>query len=114
MGMSAEIIAVGPFSKAVVAHLDYRPELYARAREGAIVTRRLFGISEGSALSRELAGLLGISDPWDFNQHKVRTENVDASALREWGSKYPDYSEDVEALLVLAGAGFEMHFRPEG
>lgn len=58
MGMRAQIIAIGPFSRAIDKFLDYRSDLYAATKEGAIVSRRLFGISEGSTVSQEFAGYL--------------------------------------------------------
>ncbi|XYH99532.1 hypothetical protein ACMHYB_07160 [Sorangium sp. So ce1128] len=114
MGMCAEIIAVGPYSAGIADVLDYGRDLYAATREGAVVTRRLFGIGEASSLSREFAALLGITDPWDFNQHEIDHSRVDVPGLREFGSRCPDYQQDVEAFEALCAAGFKFHFRPEG
>ena len=112
--MSAEIIAIGKYSKAIADLVDYPPERYATTREGSIVSRRLFGISEGSSLSREFASFLGIQDPWDFNQHKIDVTKVDIVGLQNWAKVYTDYDEHVEILDGLIRAGFEFHFRPEG
>ncbi|WP_386066908.1 hypothetical protein ACFJIW_20720 [Tahibacter sp. UC22_41] len=114
MGMCAELIATGPFSPAVAAFLDYPVERFATARHGAIVTRRLFGIEEGSTVSREFAALLGISDPWDFSRHAVDLALVDRPGLVSFAAAYPHYADDVRALGVLLDAGFDIHFRPEG
>ena len=114
MGMSAEIIAIGPYSKAVAGAMDYRPERYASTKEGAIVTRRLFCVSEGSTVSREFAALLGITDPWDFSQHKIDNSRVDIAGLRAFAELYTEYNEEVESLETLLNAGFDLHFRPEG
>ena len=86
MGMSAEIIAVGPFSPEVAGFLGYPARLYANTREGAIVTCRLFRIAEGSTLSRQLAALLGVSDAWDFNQHQIDRTMVMSLVWRLSGS----------------------------
>jgi hypothetical protein len=114
MGMCAEIVGIGSYSKSVSCFLDYRSEFYATTLEGAVVSRRLFGIEQGSSLSRTFAALLGIADPWDFNQHKLIPSRIDLVGLREFGKQYPEYREDVHTLEALLQAGFEFHFRPEG
>lgn len=114
MGMYAEVIAVGPFKKALVPHLEYPPEVYTSTREGACITVTLFGIVEGSSLSREFASLLGVTDPWDFNQHRLDSSSFDIDGLRQFAGKYPDYRGSVDALVALRDAGFEFHFRPNG
>jgi hypothetical protein len=114
MGMSAEVIALGPYSEAIVGLMEYPAYYYASTKEGAPVTFRLFGIVEGSTASREFSELLGISDPWDFNQHKVDASKIDFEGLRRWVKRYPDYQAEVEVLYGLRRAGFEFHFRPEG
>src|SRR5688572_8676409 len=84
MGMRAEIIAIGPFTKEVAEFLDYPAERYNATPEGAIISRRLFGIGEGSTASRLFAKHLGISNVWDFNQHKLDNRNIDFVGLREF------------------------------
>ncbi len=114
MGMCAEIIAIGPFTRAIAELLDYRSELYATTAEGAIISRRLFGIVEGSTVSRMFATHLGINDTWDFNQHKVDNTKIDFVGLRGFVQQYDSYADEVAILEALANAGFELHFRPEG
>lgn len=114
MGMCAEIIAIGPFSRAIAGILDYPSARYAATREGAIVSRRIFGISEGSTVSREFAACLGISDAWDFNQHRIDNAKIDFDGLKRFGETYDDYADEIDILEVLVKSGFELHFRPEG
>ena len=114
MGMCAEIIAIGPFSKAIAEFLDYRPELYAATIEGAIVSRRLFGIAEGSMVSREFAVHFGINDAWDFNQHRINNAKIDFVGLKKFGEVYDYYANEISVLNILVKSGFELHFRPEG
>src|SRR5436190_16900248 len=97
MGMCAQIIAIGSFSRELTPFLEYPADHYARTIDGATISRSLFGIIEGSGLSRELASLFGITDPWDFNQHKIVTTKVNLAGLREFAKRYPDYAADVEA-----------------
>jgi len=114
MGMCAEILAVGPYSERVAQVLDYSPDIYARTREGAVITVMLFGMVEGTALSTELAGLFGIADPWNFDEHMVVPERIYIAGLQKLCKRYPDYQRDVHATEVLRNAGFAFHFRPEG
>ncbi|MDR2920150.1 MAG: hypothetical protein LBV72_12395 [Tannerella sp.] len=114
MGMCAELIAVGPYTKNIIDVLEYPKEMYINLNNGSIITVRLFGISEGSSLSREFAELLGISDAWDFNQHKIINEKINIEKLRKFVEVYKEYAEDLNKLIKLKDSGFEFHFRPEG
>ena len=114
MGMNAEIIAIGPFSQSVVDVLDYGSEYFKNTKSGSIITVRLFGMS-GSSSSREFAKMLGISDPWDFNSHKIKSENINFEELKKFINElHEDYNEEFERFLILMENGFEFHFRPEG
>lgn len=114
MGMAAELIAIGPYSDAIADFLDYGRERYKLTPEGTMISCRLFGIYEGSTVSREFAHMLGITDPWDFSQHKLNPAKADVSKLEKFGQVYEDYERDVEAFKVLHKNGFEFHFRPQG
>lgn len=114
MSMCAEVIAVGPYARQFRDYLEYSDYKYEGLNEGAIITERLFGILEGSSMSRRFASLLGIDDPWDFNQHKIKNENIDLVGLREFVEIYDDYMPDFDKLVMLKDFGFEFHFRPEG
>jgi hypothetical protein len=117
MGMAADIIAIGPFSLAVVACLEYPPEHYKGTREGSPVIAQLFGITHGSSASREFARCLGITDPWDFNQHKINPLAIKREPLRAFFSSLhdgDDFLRDLERLLVMRDEGFEFYFRPNG
>src|SRR5262249_25492105 len=106
--------AVGPFARELIPFLEYPASHYAKTIDGATISRRLFGIIEGSGLSRELASLFGIGDPWDFNQHKIVATKINLTGLREFAKSYIDYAADVEAVEALMKARFDFHFRPEG
>lgn len=114
MGMCAQIIAVGSFAKKLIPFLEYPSGHYAKTIDGATISRRLFGIVEGSRVSRELASLFGITEPWDFNQHKIVAKKINVTGLREFAKQYRDYAADVDAVEALMRAGFDFHFRPEG
>lgn len=114
MGMYAEIIAIGPFSTDIIEHLRYTEIYFKDTKEGAIINLTLFGIVEGTSVGQEFASCLGISNGWDFNQHKICIEKINIEALREFVSRYTEYSEDAETLIVLMEKGFEFHFAPNG
>lgn len=112
--MCAELIAVGPYTKNIIEVLEYPKEIYKNLNNGSIITVRLFGISEGSSLSRKFAELLGISDTWDFNQHKITNEKINIEELKKFVDVYKEYADDLNTLMKLKDNGFEFHFRPEG
>ena len=115
MGMTANLIGVGPFNNELVQHLEYPAKCYEGTTEGAILTIELFGIYEGSTTSREFASLLGINDVWDFNQHKLDFKKINFEGLQEFScNSYSDYTKDYEALVSLINNGFEFHFCPNG
>lgn len=62
MGMSADILAVGPYSDDIADALEYPREMYAQTKPGVPVVTSLFGMF-GSSMSREFASHLGITDP---------------------------------------------------
>jgi len=116
MGMCADIVALGPFSPDITQYLEYPPDFYCSTRSGATVVVTLFGISEGSSASRHFASCLGITDPWDFNQHTIDPDKIDVEALRGFLQSMPEeeYSKDLDKLLVLRMHGFQFIFRPNG
>ena len=117
MGMSADILAIGPYSPDIALHLGYPPELYCSTRRGALVLATLFGISEGSSASRDFAACLGITDTWDFNQHQIDSRKIDFDRLRSVLSGLgsgDEYNEDLDALIALRKHGFQFLFRPNG
>ena len=71
MGMYAEILAIGGFKQELVECFEYPEKHYAQTLEGAPMILHLFGIVEGSSLSWEFASFFGITNAWDFNQHKI-------------------------------------------
>lgn len=101
-GTCAELFAIGPFSPAVVEHLDYEPRYYAGVAAGSPITV-LVGEAHGAARVARLAEVLGI-DAADMSQWSVPAERVDATAL---DAAEVSEADDVEALRA---AGFSFHF----
>ncbi len=109
MGMSAEVVAIGPFHSDLSEHLAIPQARRFPVRNGAIVVRALFVTPEGSSAGHRLAKWLGISDPWDFNTHRISGELASLPELRD---RYGD--ADVDAFVALAVFGFELFFMPNG
>lgn len=114
MGMYAEILAIGPFSQDIIKYLEYPADFYKNTKKGVPIVIHLFGIAEGSSISREFASYLGVSDPWDFNEHKLDYGNFNIEGLREFVEIYDEYSNDLDALIEFSKHGFEFYFLPNG
>ncbi len=115
--MFAEIVAIGPFCAEVADSLGYPIDVFKTTRNGTTVPTEPFGIVEGSGTSREFAKCLGITDPWDFNQHKIVPSKIDVEGLQKLLKtlrENEDYVRDLARLLVLRERGFEFFFRPNG
>jgi hypothetical protein len=115
--MSAEILAIGPFSAGIANALEYPADFYARTRPGVTVFSYLFSVMPGSSTSHALAEHLGIGDAWDFNQHKIDPARVDLDALRAFlitQQDAADYLRDVERFVWLRDKNFDFYFRPNG
>jgi hypothetical protein len=106
MGMSAKIMAIGPFSKELMEHLEYPPKFYSDTNDGAPIIRFLFEVYEGSSRSQELAGCFGI-EAWNFNQHHLDPYQADIDKLRSMFDE-----DEVEDFLAFRTANFD--FLPNG
>ena len=112
--MTAEVLAVGPFSAWLIPYLTHPPDRYASVQEGAILMERVFPCCLGNSSSHELAKALDI-DPWDFRTHVVSFQRVNRESLR---AVLRQIGADVERAMdrfdALARAGFHFYFRPDG
>lgn len=61
MGMSAEIMALGPFDPALIPHLAHPPEHYARMQPGMMLLEPATPMTTGSSTGRDLAAAVGAS-----------------------------------------------------
>ncbi|MCK6545405.1 hypothetical protein L6R52_06010 [Myxococcota bacterium] len=115
MGMSGEVIAIGPFRRALVPYLRHDERQHAQTREGSVIVERVFETPEGNERSRALAACFGV-DPWDFASHELDASSADVQALRElFREELPTTRPDpVEKWLRLRDAGFRFFFRPRG
>ena len=112
MAMTAEVLAIGPFSASLVPHLTHPPVRYASVKDGAILMERVFPTCAGGHTSHALAAALGV-DPWDFRTHVVLPERVNRESLR---AALVLIGADVERTMgrfeALGRAGFQFYFRP--
>ena len=117
MSLYAEIIAIGPFDPIIASALGYPSDLFRNTRTGTPVVAVLFGIAEGTYAGTQFAKCLGITDPWDFNQHKIDSTRVEMDELRALFAGFSDgddYLKDLERFEVLRQAGFDLYFVPNG
>ena len=110
-------MAWGPYSPDIVEYLEYPRDFYRSTKTGALVITQLFGIVEGTSASKRFASLWGISDAWDFNQHRFDAERIDAAGLRLLFQELDNreaYVKDLDSLLTLRAHGLQFIFRPNG
>ncbi len=113
MVLYVEVLAIGPFKRKLVSHYEYASDRYESTRESAPIVTRLFGIEEGNRVGGDVAAALGVSDIWDFNQHRIDTAKIDFVALRSAVAGLP-YGKDVEALQAFSSEGYDLYFLPNG
>lgn len=109
MGMSAYIMAMGPYSDSenVSPYLEYPPSHYVGTPAGTIVFSNLFNC-ETRSRSYELAELLGC-EVQDFATHVIDPSKVNTDLLLDAHFSVVD----VEHFLNLKQAGFKFYFRVE-
>ncbi|MBN8884612.1 MAG: NAD(P)-dependent oxidoreductase [Rudaea sp.] len=107
MSLSAQIIAIAPFSRHIAAALEC-PDGYEGVNDGASIITNIF-IAEGdTALSRRLAEAFDVG-PWELGKHQLIASNANLQLLRElFGAK------NVEQFLLLASNGFSFYYLPNG
>jgi len=106
MGLNAQVIAIGQFTRTVVPFLQYPGEFYARTREGVTSPETVFFVETGTTASVELASCFGV-DALDFNQHELDARSADLERLRAM------FGEDgVVRFQGLREAGFRFYFLP--
>jgi hypothetical protein len=107
MGMDAEIIAIGLFSREIISFLEYPEEYYENSREGIKITTCICQVMTRSQ-SVLLAECLGIN-AWNFNQHELDISGIDFVRLEK------EFDEEiVEKIQTLHKAGFSLFYRPNG
>lgn len=113
MSMDAFVLAVGPFKRGFEHYMPYESENYDSVPDGCTVVTTFFQCSTTSQ-SRSLAALLGITDPWDFTQHKIDPSKVDLENIKVLFDYDEDICFDCEGFAALAEAGFIILYCPEG
>ena len=112
MGLDADVICVGIFSKDIAAHLDYEDEAYENVEEGRVVVTDFFGCNTSSQ-SVELADALGV-DANDFNTHAIpKDRDIDWDALSLMCEKNGAWDYGIEGFkLLLKEKNFLCVYRP--
>ncbi len=109
MGLSAEVIARGPFRRELLPFLNHPAGRYAGTREGAILIEQVFYTPQGTQCSEKLAACMGV-DAWDRNTHAFDPwrVNLDREVLYEIGVE----ERRIKAFLAFREAGFTFYFLP--
>ena len=112
MGLDADVICVGVFSKDIAAQLDYDDEAYENVEEGRVVVTDFFSCNTGSQ-SFELANALGV-DAYDFNTHAIpKNRDIDWAALSLMCEKNGEWDYGIEGFkLLLKEKNFLCVYRP--
>ena len=108
MGLSAEILAVGPFSRDVQGFLEFPAPYYAGTQDGAVVLCFMYGVTFTSAVQELYACLRhgsGRFDPFA----------VDLPRLKEISRRFVlrNAENDLPAFLALREHGFVFHVSSE-
>ncbi len=119
MGMDADLLAIGKFTKELLYQntLEYDDYYYEHTKEGTIIIVTVVNCATTDE-STNLAEALKIG-PWNFNEHHITNDyikqNIDWKNLRKYYNN--DESEDheiIKRLKMLIDAGFEFFYRPNG
>jgi len=110
MGMSAEVLAIGRYSKDLHPFLTYTPKLPVDLPATGAVVDTLFGHFGigGSTASRELAAALGVG-AWDFETHHFDPDRVDVVELERLVG-----AAEVRRFKAFMSQRFDFYFRPNG
>ncbi len=110
MGMDAELLAIGKFSKELADFLEYPKEFYDDTPEGAIVITSVL-VCNTSRASRALAKALKVS-PWNFGEHcELDGVDINEDLLLE---DSVDGEDAVLSFRALRDHGFKFYYRPNG
>jgi len=104
MGLDAQVIAIGPFSRSVLAALEYSANYYANVTEGQTVISNVF-VAGTSAASYELADAFGVG-AMELGRHVLDPCSANIEKLAEFGS--------IDDFLLLRAHGFAFYFLPNG
>jgi hypothetical protein len=105
MGLDAQVIAVGPFSQAVVPAMEYPAEYYTGVIAGATVVTNVFGACT-SEISHKLAHEFGVG-AMELGNHVLYPDKANHTLLLELFGE-----EDVDRFLLLARCGFAFYYLP--
>jgi len=114
VGLDANVICVGQFSKDIVDYLDYESNAYENVQDGAIVITTFFNCNT-SDQSHQLAKALG-ADAWDFNTHAILKNKVNWEALRELSETCAEWGEESiqQFRCLLKEKNFICVYQPNG
>ena len=107
MGLDAQLIAVGPFSRSLLPAMEYPANFYADVPEGVTIVRTVFSALT-SASSHSLARCFGVG-ALELGRHALGgAPDADVPALLT----VEEFADYVSAFLALREAGFQFYYLP--
>lgn len=105
MGLDAQVIGIGRFSRAIVHALDYPAHYYASVPTGATVIATVFEALT-SEQSYALAQCFGV-EAMDLGRHMLDASAADLKRLEQ------EFGDDqVQHFQALYDAGFQFYYMP--
>lgn len=116
MGMTAELIAIGPFSVDIVENLNYPRIYYNEVEVGKTICTSVCSMCTSSG-SEMLAQALDI-DAWNFGQHAIPADEIHvdkfANRMEDCNDAEFDYDRALSTIVVLKEKKFLFIYRPNG
>jgi hypothetical protein len=107
MGLDAQVIAIGPFSKEIADALEYGAYRYAEVPEGATVVTTMF-VAPTSEDSHALAAAFRVGT-FEMGKHHLDAHKADLAQLGDVCSE-----REIADFLSLRARGFQFYFLPNG
>lgn len=105
MGLDAQVIAIGPFSRSVTSALEYPTEYYDDVREGSKVISCVFEALT-SEQSHKLAEAFGVG-AMELGNHHLSPAKANLEQLVELFDE-----ENVKRFELLCRHGFDFYYLP--
>ena len=107
MGLTAQVIGIGPYSPEIAWALEYSDTYYANVERGATVVTNVF-IASWTEDSHQMAEAFGFG-AFELGKHHIVPANANHERIRQLFS-----DEELQQFLALAAAGFEFYYLPNG
>lgn len=108
MGLDAQVIAIGSFSKGVISALEYEAERYVGVEPGQTVITNVFVVPRPSSISHELARAFGV-EAMELGKHHLNPQTADVRWLESVFGE-----QDTANFMLLREHKFNFYYLPNG